>query len=232
MKGLHMSALATTPGAPLAARDRAYEWTREAILSGRFPEGSFLEEKVVCDEAGVSRTPVREAFQRLAAERFIDLLPRRGAQVRSVTALDLIETYEMRSLLEVHGFDLVCSKRIAVPDSVGDLLDRMEDPERVAAIKAGDRLAINEHAKLDFQFHSSLINVAGNSVLGELFASLQPRHQRIAVSAVSLRPRRLDVIAPQHRAIYEALRVFDLDKAAETLRQHLRPDEAVVAHMR
>jgi DNA-binding GntR family transcriptional regulator len=213
------------------AGERAYEWTREAILRGRFPEGSFLEEKIVCDEAGVSRTPVREAFQRLAAEKFIDLLPRRGAQVRSVTALELIETYEMRSLLETHGFSLVCAKRVAIPGAVGELLDLMEEPERVARVLAGERSAITEHAKLDFEFHWSLIQAAGNSVLAELFHGLQPRHQRIAVSAVSLRPRRMEVIAPQHRAIYEALLRFDEAGAAETLRQHLRPDETVVANL-
>lgn len=213
------------------AGERAYDWTRDAILGGRFPEGSFLEEKVVCDEAGVSRTPVREAFQRLAAEKFIDLLPRRGAQVRSVTALELIETYEMRSLLETHGFGLICAKRVAMPDSVGDLLDLMEEPDRVAAVKAGERSAINDHAKLDFQFHSSLIRAAGNSVLTELYLGLQPRHQRISVSAVSVRPGRLDVIAPQHRAIYKALLEFDEPTAAEALQLHLRPDEAVVSHL-
>jgi DNA-binding GntR family transcriptional regulator len=214
------------------ARERAYEWTKEAILRGRFPEGSFLEEKVVCDEAEVSRTPVREAFQRLAAEKFLDLLPRRGAQVRPVTALELIETYEMRLLLESHGFGLVCARRAVVPASVGELLDVMEEPERVARVKAGDRDAITEHAKLDFEFHSSLVQAAGNSVLAELFLGLQPRHQRIAVSAVSLRPHRLDVIAPQHRAIYEALRRYDEQSAAETLRVHLRPDETVISNLR
>ncbi|MEO3780460.1 GntR family transcriptional regulator [Micromonospora sp. B11E3] len=219
-------------GANATAGERAYEWTREAILSGRFPEGSFLEEKIVCEEAGVSRTPVREAFRRLAAERFVDLLPRRGAQVRPVTALELVETYEMRSLLELHGFEILCSKRIPVPPSLENHLDLMEDPERVEAIKRGDRDAINEHAKMDYFFHSSLIRAAGNSVHAELFETLRPRQQRIAVTAVSLRPHRLSVIAPQHRAIYEALVRFDFDTAAQTLRQHLSPDEAVIAHMR
>lgn len=219
-------------GSKATARDRAYEWTREAILGGRFAEGSFLEEKVVGEVVGVSRTPVREAFQRLAAERFVDLLPRRGAQVRPVTALELVETYEMRSLLEVHGFEIVCSKRIQVPQSLKSHLDLMEDPERVVAIKRGDRDAINEHAKMDYFFHSSLIKAARNSVLADLFGTLQPRQQRIAVSAVSLRPRRLDAIIPQHRAIYEALVRFDFETAAQTLRQHLAPDETVISHLR
>ncbi|MEO3805950.1 GntR family transcriptional regulator [Nonomuraea sp. B1E8] len=219
-------------GRAMTAGERAYQWTREAILSGRIPEGAFLEEKLVCDEAGVSRTPVREAFHRLAAEKFIDLLPRRGAQVRRVTAGELFETYEMRLLLELHGFKILCDKSIDIPAGLSEHLDRMEDPERVARVRAGDRDAIAEHAKMDFFFHYSFVRATGNSILIDLYTSLQPRHQRIAVSAVSLRPKRLEVIAPEHRTLLKALTDHDYDAAERTLRHHLRPDETVVSHLR
>ncbi|WP_220446887.1 GntR family transcriptional regulator [Nonomuraea deserti] len=219
-------------GRAMTAGERAYQWTREAILSGRIPEGAFLEEKLVCDEAGVSRTPVREAFHRLAAEKFIDLLPRRGAQVRRVTAGELFETYEMRLLLELHGFKILCDKSIDIPAGLSGHLDRMEDPERVARVRAGDRDAIAEHAKMDFFFHYSFVRATGNSILIDLYTSLQPRHQRIAVSAVSLRPKRLEVIAPEHRTLLKALTDHDFDTAERTLRHHLRPDETVVSHLR
>lgn len=214
----------------LTAGERAYRWTREAILSGRFPEGSFLEEKIVCDEAGVSRTPVREAFHRLSAEKFIDLLPRRGAQVRRVAASELFETYEMRILLESRGFEIICEKNLDVPD-LAPVLDRMEDADHMAACKAGDRSAIAENSKLDFSFHFAFIQTAGNSVLTDLFASLQPRHQRISVSAVTLGPKRLNVIAPEHRAILAALQAHDYETAAATLRTHLRTDIGLVSRL-
>lgn len=221
----------STTGSAVSARDRAYEWIRGAVLSARFPEGSFLEEKVVCDEAGVSRTPVREAFHRLAAEGYIDLLPRRGAQVRRVTASELVETFEMRRVLEIHGFSIVCDKQLSVPTALRDHLDDMEDPTLMNACRAGDPDAIYQHAKMDFHLHASMIEATGNSVLIDLFSSLQPRHQRIAVSAVSVRPRRLDVIAPEHRAMLEALMTHDFETASTTLRHHLRPDDIVVSNL-
>lgn len=214
------------------ARDQAYQWAKEAILGARFPEGSFLEEKVVSDEAGVSRTPVREAFHRLAAEGFIDLLPRRGAQVRSVTATELFETYEMRQVLEIHGFKILCDKRAELPSGLYEHLDLMEDQEQLARCWAGDREAIAQHAKMDFLFHASFVEATGNSVLIDLFRSLQSRHQRIAVSAVSLRPGRLEVIHPEHRNLLNALSVHDFETAASTLRGHLNPDERVISHMK
>lgn len=214
------------------AGERAYRWTREAILGGRFPEGSFLEEKLVCDEAGVSRTPVREAFHRLAAEKYIDLLPRRGAQVRSVTAAELFETYEMRLVLEIHGFRILCDKKTDIPQELSAHLDLMEDPDMVARCRAGDRDAIAEHAKMDFFFHFAFVRATGNTVLTDLFSSLQPRHQRIGVSAVAARPDRLAVINPEHRTLLAALTMHDFDTAERTLRNHLRPDERVVSHLR
>ncbi|MFJ6565565.1 GntR family transcriptional regulator [Streptomyces sp. NPDC091412] len=216
---------------PVTAGERAYQWAKEAILSGRFPEGSFLEEKVVSDEAGVSRTPVREALHRLAAEKFIDLLPRRGAQVRRVTAGELFETYEMRQVLEIHGFRILCEKHIEIPAELSEHLELMEDPDRLARCRAGDRDAIAEHAKMDFFFHYSFVKATGNSVLIDLYTSLQPRHQRIGVRAVSVRPTRLTVIGPEHRALLEALTVHDFDAAERTLRRHLQPDERVVSHL-
>ncbi|MGW3953219.1 GntR family transcriptional regulator [Streptomyces sp. NPDC004752] len=216
---------------PATANERAYRWAKEAILDGRFPEGSFLEEKVVSDEAGVSRTPVREAFHRLAAEGFIDLLPRRGAQVRRVTAEELVETYEMRQVLEIHGFRILCEKHIEIPAEIFAYLDQMEDPDRLARCRAGDREVIAEQTKMDFLFHYSFVKATGNSVLTDLFASLQPRQQRIGVRAVSVGPKRLTVIGPEHRALLEALTVHDFDAAQRVLRRHLQPDERVVSHL-
>lgn len=214
------------------AGERAYRWTREAILGGRFPEGSFLEEKLVCDEAGVSRTPVREAFHRLAAEKYIDLQPRRGAQVRSVTAGELFETYEMRQVLEIHGFRILCETKTDIPTGLSAHLDLMEEPSTLARCRAGDRDAIAEHAKMDFFFHYSFVKATGNTVLTDLFTSLQPRHQRIGVSAISLRPNRLAVIGPEHRALLAALTEHDFEAAERTLRNHLRPDESVVSRLK
>ena len=67
---------------------------------------------------GVSRTPVREAFRQLAAERFIALL-RKGAQVTSVTARELKEVYQSRRLIEGHAIASICAAGTGVPASVG-----------------------------------------------------------------------------------------------------------------
>ncbi|MDQ8705391.1 GntR family transcriptional regulator [Streptomyces sp. LHD-70] len=219
-------------GRMVTARERAYEWVKEGILLGRYPEGSFVEEKVLSEEAGVSRTPVREALHRLAAEGFLDMLPRRGAQVRRVTVGEMIETYEMRQVLEIHGFSALCGKRLTIPPEQAELVAEMEDPERLKRCRAGDREAIAEHAKLDFRFHFGFVRATGNTVLTDLFRSLQPRHQRIGVSAVTIRPERLPIITHEHNSLLNALSAHDFERAAGTLRTHLNPDDTVVSHLR
>ncbi|WP_420000018.1 GntR family transcriptional regulator [Streptomyces boninensis] len=219
-------------GSAGSARSRAYEWVREAILLGHYQEGEFLEEKALSEEAGVSRTPVREALHRLAAEGFLDLLPRRGAQVRRVTVGEMIETYEMRQVLEIHGFSILCERRIEIPPEQAELLERMGAPDLLARSRAGDREAIAEHGKLDFRFHCGFVRATGNTVLLDLFRSLQPRHQRIGVSAITIRPERLPVIMREHHTLLTALTKHDFELAAETLRTHLNPDDTVVAHLK
>jgi DNA-binding GntR family transcriptional regulator len=59
--------------------DQVYEVLREQILSGRWEHGRFMREQQISEKLGVSRTPVREALGRLASDRFVERVPRRGA---------------------------------------------------------------------------------------------------------------------------------------------------------
>jgi DNA-binding GntR family transcriptional regulator len=66
-------------------------------------------------------------------------------------------------------------------------------------------------------------------VLIDLYSTLRSRYQRIGVNAVALRPSRMTLIVPQHRTIYETLQRHDFEAAIAALREHLRPDAAVVS---
>src|ERR1700710_2326462 len=73
---------------------------REAILSGRIAPGSRLRTAAVSEMFDTSRTPAREALLMLAREGLLDIIPRRGAVVRSFDIADVMELYEVRALLE------------------------------------------------------------------------------------------------------------------------------------
>jgi DNA-binding GntR family transcriptional regulator len=203
------------------ARDQVYAWLRDAIISGEIEGGRFLDEHWVSGLVGVSRTPVREAFHQLAAEHFISLLPRKGAQVRMVTARELEEVYQTRRLIEGHAISTLCAARRGAPEEMKELLDSME--------RAGAARDWFEVSGLDRSFHRAMVDAAGNSVLTELYDTLRSRQQRVAVRALTARPERLTLIDSEHRALVAALDEHDEAEATRILHQHLRPVSEVIS---
>jgi DNA-binding GntR family transcriptional regulator len=206
---------------PQSARDRVYEWVRDEIIKGALPAGRFLDEVWISELVGTSRTPVREAFHRLNSERFIDLLPRRGAQVRSVTARELEEVYASRRLIEGHAARALCLAEAGAPTPLNELAGEME-----AAGREQDWFTV---ARLDRRFHRTIVDAHGNSILTELYDALRSRQQRVAVRALQIRPQRIPEIDRQHRAIIVALANNDVDAVAALLDEHLRPIPEITA---
>ena len=81
-------------------RGRVFRKLREAILNGIYQENVELKEAAIAEELGVSRTPVREAFRQLELEGLIRIVPNKGAYVTGISASDVADIYEIRSLLE------------------------------------------------------------------------------------------------------------------------------------
>ncbi|GAB5894628.1 GntR family transcriptional regulator [Mycolicibacterium mageritense] len=216
-----MSIAADEPAAPQSARDRVYEWVRDEIIKGTLPGGRFLDEVWVSESVGTSRTPVREAFHRLNSEKFIDLLPRRGAQVRSVTSREMEEVYASRRLIEGHAASALCSAEAGAPPDLETLAGQMEEAGR-----AEDWFTV---ARLDRTFHRTIVDAHGNSVLTELYDALRSRQQRVAVRAMQIRPQRLPEIDRQHRAIIAALAHNSVDEVIAILNEHLRPIPEITA---
>ena len=148
-QGISSRAKKTRP----SARERAYDWIGNAILTGVFTEGEFLDEIALAREVGTSRTPVREALHRLQAERFVELVPRRGAQVRVVNATEMHEIYQARFVIEADAVSRICGRRQGSPSDSRELIEAME-----AAARDRDW---NQVAQLDQLFHSSIVRHRG-----------------------------------------------------------------------
>lgn len=196
-----------------SASSRAYEWIRGAILTGVFREGEFLDEVELSNSVGTSRTPVREALHRLQAERFIDILPRRGAQVRMISARELEEVYATRFIIESHAFEEIINNDRGVPARAMEIAEEF--------YTAGKARRWNDTAQLDQQLHSLLVAHAGNGVMSELYDSLQPRQVRLAVRTVTTAPERLSTIHSEHLAILKNLKEGNRDGAVTAIRRHL-----------
>ena len=83
--------------------DRVYTAILELLINHKIRPGEKLREDEIASNLGVSRTPVREALHRLAADGLVELYPRRGCYAREITPRDITELYTVRLCLEVHA---------------------------------------------------------------------------------------------------------------------------------
>lgn len=201
------------------AVDKAYEWLRTEIMSGSLPAGTFIEETTVCNAIGLSRTPVREAFHRLSGERYLNLVPRRGAQVHGLSATELYEVFDARLAIESHALRALCAHRAGVPHEMQHALDQM-----VAFRELKERTDFTEYGNLDIAFHRAGVEASGNALLLQVYDSLRPLHERSALAQARIsRDSLRNVTTLQHQAIVEALTAHDTEAAVRMLGEHLRP---------
>ncbi|HWE08894.1 MAG TPA: GntR family transcriptional regulator [Solirubrobacteraceae bacterium] len=198
-----------------SAADRAYRWLRARILNGTFAGGRLLSEGEVADAVQVSRTPVREAFLQLAAEDMLELYPKRGALVVSVSAAELREVLVARTLLEPWAAGLVAGRP-----------DRTAVAAALRSVTEAARQALDGHdeegfQEADRQFHQQLLVAAGNQLLAAFYASLRDRQLRGGMMAVYNDPARGAESMAQHDSIAAAIEAGDADAAAAVMTEHL-----------
>lgn len=208
------------------AADRAYAALRTGVLDGRYSFGERLGEIEVAAELGTSRTPVREALRRLGSEGLVELLPNRGARVRTWTAQDLEETYELRAVLEGLG-----ARRAAglvgsdVVDELAGLADEMVgvDPS-LGHRPAGD---FADLATLNSRFHSLIVEAAGSAQLAATLVGLV----RLPLVMRTYRRYTAQALArshAHHHEIVDALRAGDGAWAESVMRSHVLAARAVL----
>jgi DNA-binding GntR family transcriptional regulator len=198
-----------------SATRRAYDWTRSRILDGTFAGGTLLSEGEVAEGVGVSRTPVREAFLQLAAEKMLELYPKRGALVVSVTMAELREVLVARGVVE--------------PWAASTLAQRADRATVVAALRALNATlsALQEHPddrefqEADREFHQCLVTAVGNDLFTTFYSSLRDRQLRSGTLSVQNRPGRESEIVAQHTGIVDAIERGEADAAAEAVASHV-----------
>lgn len=183
------------------------------IATGRLRPGARLDEVSLAERFGVSRTPVREVLQQLAAAGLVELRPYRGAIVSSPEPARLIEMFEVMAELEAMCGRLA-ARRLSGADEAA-LKDTLAACARAA--ESGDTDAYyfdNE------RFHRAIYAASGNAFLEEQARAL---HKRLApFRRLQLRVRnRLGLSQREHEAIVAAIIAGESDGAAESLRAHI-----------
>ncbi|KIN60519.1 Regulatory protein GntR, HTH:GntR, C-terminal [Sulfitobacter noctilucae] len=185
----------------------------ELIFNGSFADGDRLDEVRLAAHFGVSRTPLREALQRLALTGLIELIPRRGAFVRQPGAADLLEMFELMAELEASCGRLAAAR---ISDAALDDL-HVANVECQAAIDAGD---VDRYYTENEGFHRIIYRHSGNRFLEQEAARLHDRLKPFRRQQLRLRGRMKQSMA-EHEAIVAALVAGEPLAAAEALRTHV-----------
>jgi len=193
---------------------RVYDHVKRRIVANELPFGSKLTEDGLAKELGISRTPIREALNRLAQDRLVTVSPGRGAFVATFSFDDMVQLLEIRETLEGMAARLA-SNRIT-KETLEKLRQRLE-----AAAQKQEHNKYRGYLDADRAFHECVISACGNHQLSQLMKSLQDRIQMLRSRSVML-PGRARKSFQEHMEIIDALSARDPDLAEEKIRAHIR----------
>ena len=185
---------------------------RSMILSGELPPGSRMRELQLCEQLGVSRTPVREALRTLAAEGLVELLPNRSVVVSQLHAPDLEHLFVVFGAVEGLAAELAC-QRITEAEiaEIGRLLAEMIDYH--ARKERAPYMRINQ------LIHQRTVEIAANPVLLSVWQSLVPRVER-ARALANLDTGRWTGALFEHTKMFTVLAARDGKLLAQLTREH------------
>ncbi|MBK0419580.1 GntR family transcriptional regulator [Leucobacter sp. CSA1] len=206
----------------VSSHQLAYDYLRSEVLVDPSVQGTFLSEQEIAEGAGVSRTPVREAFRVLASEGLVELIPHRGAFVPRVTTKQVGDLFEFRRVLECYAAEVILAKGI---DPTPDMVSALERQQELVGSSDGD--ATIRFIALDREFHFHLMKAADNAEIEQTYERISTRQRVIGARALNHPSRRSDVCA-EHRAIVDAIRSGDLQAAREAISAHLAITESVL----
>jgi DNA-binding GntR family transcriptional regulator len=213
------SLLDLDPGvtAPAALPDRLYAILKHRILTCAIPPGGRLVEKEICLEMGVSRTPLREAINRLALEGLVILTPYRGYAAAPVTVRNFQELCEVRRMLEPN------TARIAALRATTEQVQALRD-QAVLHYTPGDRQTYEAYLRANSLFHRTLVRCSGNSILEGMITSALDRHQRPLYLGLDVG---IDAAAAtaEHLGLVEAIVARDADGAERLMSEHVSQAE-------
>jgi len=189
---------------------------RAQIISGTIKPGRRVREEEIALDHGVSRVPVREALQRLAAEGYVELTPRRGATVVIPDLRRVLEIMEIRRVLEVHA---VRGAARTGGETMAKQLSAVVDRGHKAALAQRNA----QIPALVEEFHHLIAVASGNIELVELLRQI--RNKIRWMFQVDL-DERATASWDDHRRILEAILGGDEDEAARQMDAHVARDEA------
>lgn len=192
-----------------------YEAIRDAIVEGRYEAHEKLVQEQVAEDLDVSRTPVRDALNRLAHEGLVSWTPGLGYLVNPLSDEDINEVFQVRERLEVLALELACGRLDRV--QVARIRTLVEDMEAADPTDASAQFDLNR------RFHQAMIEPCGNRLLLSILDQLwdHPVSRRITRSYIHNRENVGRMIA-EHRRILQCSLDNDPAELIRLMDRHMK----------
>jgi DNA-binding GntR family transcriptional regulator len=193
--------------------ERAYSLIRRMAVGFELRPNERINEVQLSRELSLSRSPVREALNRLATEGFLSFVPNRGFFFRSPDIAELVQIYEARAVLEKGAFALACTRRSA------SQLAELEEFWAKALVEYGNHDA-DRILELDESFHLQLVGLAGNQEIVRLLTAQNARIRFVRRIQIE-RGHRHESMIGDHDVLLTALRKRSVTRGQEVLATHI-----------
>ena len=193
--------------------EKAYIALKEEIVTGVLKPGEVLSEVKIAKRLAISRTPLREALNKLYSERLVDIVPNKGCVVKKLELRDILEIAQVREALEGMVANLACEH------IKGEELDEITSwfPPFDQKLKECDYIMAYEAGA---KMHTFIRHKAHNRLIEEQLAFFDMQIQRTTRMAAEI-PGRFEEAFKEHKAIIDALRLKDSDMAEKKMREHI-----------
>ncbi len=205
---------------PRSLQAEVLDRLRNEIVEGVWKPGERLQERLLCDRFGISRSPLREAYQVLATEGLLDLLRNRGAVVSMPSLAAVLDHHALMVALECLGIELACA---AASDKELEDIRKKHEVESAAAANHDEAAAF----RLNNDLHRSIVVASHNQPLMDAHLIEWRQLIRVQNATSDLQP---DLPVHEHDAFIEPLLRRDKVKAVKGLKRHLAHVEANLRH--
>lgn len=195
-------------------KEQAYRLIKEAILYQRFQADTIYSQEAICQELGISRTPVREALLELQKENYIRFSRGKGIQIVSLDDQAIHDILEMRIYLEMAGAELAAQR--ATKSDLDYIRECLEANQRHHSTDN-----IIQNYRIDHQFHRSVAKAAHNALLYNTLDDVLNHYLRFETLTVYQSQTFAQSIVDEHQALYEAVKNRNAQQARQAAASHL-----------
>ncbi|MFV0441488.1 MAG: GntR family transcriptional regulator [Lachnospirales bacterium] len=193
-------------------KEKSYKYIKNKIVTCEYPPGFFLDEKVLIEEIGASRTPIREALNKLEQEELLQILPKKGVVVTEITLKSIVDIFQVRVTLELDAFERFW-------DNINlDFINELK--EECMHFNVDTDVTVH-----DDKFHDYILSLYDNKYINSLDKLMESQLQRHRVITTNKSMGCYEDTKNEHLEIFNNILKNDKETAKEALRYHLNKSQ-------